>query len=109
MAPDGILLNLKLRWRVDSPGQFTVSAGTGETTVEVALELDSDGRVGGAFARDRPRPVTAPFLPTPWRGRFSDYRRHGGCWLPFAGEVGWEIDGKEEVYWQGRLKTWSSE
>jgi hypothetical protein len=45
-------------------------------------------------------------LPTPWRGRFSDYRRHFGRWLPFAGEVGWEIDGKEIVYWQGKIADW---
>ena len=29
-------------------------------------------------------------------------------WIPFAGEVAWEIDGKEEVYWQGRIETWES-
>lgn len=105
-APDAILLNPNLRWRMDGPDKLAVSAGSGETEAEVILNLDNDGWIAGAFATDRPRSATAPFLPTPWRGWFSDYRQHGGLWLPFAGEVAWEIDGGEEVYWQGRIKTW---
>jgi hypothetical protein len=46
-------------------------------------------------------------LPTQWTGRFSDYRHHDV--LPFGGEVAWEIDGKEEVYWQGRIESWETQ
>jgi hypothetical protein len=45
-------------------------------------------------------------LPTPWRGRFSDYRQHEGRWIPFAGEVAWEIEGKHEVYFEGQIESW---
>lgn len=107
-APDAILLNAGLRWREDGPDTLAVSAGSGETAAEVMLSLDSEGRIAGAFAPDRPRSATAPILPTPWRGHFSDYRRHGPMWLPFAGEVAWEIDGKETVYWQGRIERWEA-
>jgi hypothetical protein len=108
-APDAILLNTELRWREDGPDRVAVSAGAGETASEVMLSLDSEGRIAGAFAPDRPRSASAPFLPTPWRGRFSDYRHHGNMWLPFAGEVGWEIDGKEVIYWQGRIESWETQ
>jgi hypothetical protein len=108
-APDAILLNAALRWREDGPDKLAVSAGSGETLAEVNLSLDSEGRIVGAFAPDRPRSATAPFLLTPWRGRFSNYRHHNGIWLPFAGEVGWEIDGVEEVYWQGRIEHWDTQ
>jgi hypothetical protein len=108
-APDAILLNTELRWREDGPDRLAVSAGAGETAAEVILSLDSEGRIAGGFASDRPRSATAPILPTPWRGRFSDYRRHNDMWLPFAGEVGWEIDGVEEIYWQGRIEHWDTE
>ena len=107
-APDGILFNSKLRWRVEGPDRLLVGAGTGETAVEVTLGLDSEGRIGTAFAPDRPRSAVAPILPTPWRGRLSNYREHEGCWIPFSGEVAWEIDGIEEVYWQGHVETWEA-
>ena len=107
-APDAILFNSALRWRESGPDELAVSADVGEAAAEVTLSLDSDGRIAGAFAPDRPRSATAPVLPTPWRGRFSDYRHHGNMWLPFAGEVAWEIDGKETIYWQGRIESWEA-
>ena len=75
-APDAILLNSALRWREDGPDRLAVSAGSGATAAEVTLSLDGEGRIAGAFAPDRPRSATAPISPTPWRGRFSDYRHH---------------------------------
>ena len=107
-APDAILHNTQLRWRKDGPDVLAVSAGSGETASEVVLSLDSEGRIAGGFALDRPRAAEAPILPTPWRGRFSDYRRHNDRWLPFSGEVAWEIDGKEIVYWQGSMTHWKA-
>jgi len=107
-APDAILRNTTLRWREEGPDALAVSAGAGETTSEVIFNLDSDGRIAGGFAPDRPRSATAPFLPTPWRGRFSDYRLHRNLWLPFAADVGWEIAGTEVLYWQGRLGHWEA-
>ena len=107
-APHAILLNTALRWREDAPDRLAVSAGTGERAAEITLGLDSDGRIAGAFAPDRPRSATSPILPTPWRGRFSDYRFHDAVWLPFAGEVAWEIDGMQETYWQGRIEHWQA-
>jgi hypothetical protein len=107
-APAAILLNSALRWREDAPDRLAVSAGTGERAAEVILSLNGDGRIASAFAPDRPRSATSPVLPTPWFGRFSNYRLHDAIWLPFAGEVGWEIDGTQEIYWQGRIEHWQA-
>ena len=82
--------------------------GDGDRAAEVMLTLDSEGRIASAFAPDRPRSATSPILPTPWRGRFSDYRFHDAVGLPFAGEVAWEIDGMQEIYWQGRIEHWNA-
>ncbi|MFN0217839.1 MAG: DUF6920 family protein [Hyphomicrobium sp.] len=108
-SPDAILLNASLRWRADGPDTLAVSAGAEDTASEVVLSLDSAGRIAGAFAPDRPRSASAPTLPTPWHGRFSDYRSHGDKLIPFSGEVAWEIGGIKNTYWQGRIKTWHSD
>jgi len=54
LAPDAILHNAELHWREAGPDKLAVSAGSGETVSEVVLSLDSEGRVGGAFAPDWP-------------------------------------------------------
>jgi len=108
-APDSILQNMALRWREGDAGTLIVGAGEGVSAAEVSLVLDSAGRIATAFAPDRPRAATDPILPTPWRGRFTDYRLHRDRWLPFSGEVAWEIDGKEETYWQGRIESWETQ
>lgn len=107
-APGAILANTALRWRSDTPDTLSVSAGAGEVAAEVFLTLDTNGRIAGAFAPDRPRSATAPILPTPWQGQFSDYRLHGNLWLPFAGEVAWVIDGRVQPYWQCRIESWTA-
>lgn len=106
-APQAILCNHALRWRVDDSTTISVSAGSDETSSEVLLSLDGNGRIDGGFAPDRPRSVANSMVPTPWRGRFSDYRLLGDCWVPFAGEVTWEIDGKTMSYWQGNITDWT--
>jgi len=105
-APDAVLLNTALRWREIDAATLGVSAGIGAAAAEVFFTLNGDGTIAGGYALDRPRSLVAPFLPTRWTWRYSDYRRCGRRTIPFAGEVAWEIDGKEIVYWQGHLTDW---
>jgi hypothetical protein len=107
-APDAILQNPALRWREASAGSLMVAAGEGETEAEILLGLDDAGRIATAYAHDRPRSAIDPILPTPWRGRFGNYRLHRGRWVPFSGEVAWVIDGREEIYFQGKIESWST-
>ncbi len=106
-APDAILFNTALRWRSHGPDRLIVSAGAGDAEAEVTLTLDSDGRIASVFAADRPRGVKDTFTPTPWQGRFTDYRQHHGFWLPFSGDVSWTIGASAFVYWEGRVEDWS--
>src|SRR3954469_10271638 len=81
-APDAILFNTQLRWSKESAGRFIVGAGSGEVAAEVSLTLNDQGQITEAFAPDRPRVVKSGIIPTPWRGRFFEYRRSGGNLLP---------------------------
>lgn len=106
-APDAILHNPALEWREIDRNRLAVTTGSGAQRAEVTFTLDPDGRIGSVRAEDRPRSATAPTLPTPWEGQFSDYRPAQGRSIPFAAEVSWEIDGKRNLYWRGTLTDWT--
>lgn len=106
-APDAILHNHALVWRVIGANQIAVSCGPSILQAEVVFALNADGRVASATATDRPRSTKPPYLPTPWRAEFSDYRHQQSRWVPFAGQVAWLIDGGEVPYWRGVLSDWA--
>ena len=106
-APDAMLHNPHLRWRVENADTIHVAAGSGDITANVRLSVGPDGRISSIFAADRPRSAKPPVLPTPWLGGFSEYRQCEGRWIPFSGHVGWKIDEVEKVYWKGRVTRWS--
>lgn len=77
-------LDIAKRWRVDGPDQLAVISGDGETAAEVMLRLDSEGRIDGAFAPDRPAFGHSANPADAVEGPVSDYRHHNRSWLPFA-------------------------
>lgn len=87
----------------------TIRVGAAIDTVraEVEFALDSDGRVATISAPDRPRLEGGGFVERPWTGRFSDYRRHQGRWLPFHGEVGWVLEDEAFTTWKGEIDSWA--
>ena len=109
-APDAILCNHSLVWTVIDARTLRVGARQPQIQAqaqgEVELQLDDDGRIAGIVAQDRPRKERAGFVERPWRGRFHDYRQHHGRWLPFAGEVGWVLDGEAFMAWRGTILNW---
>lgn len=106
-VPDAILRNGELRWREEGSDRILVGAGSNATAAEVTLTLNADGRIAEAVSPDRGALSYGVSVPTPWRGRFSDYRLHDGRWLPFAGEVAWGEGNAAWTYWQGRLCRWT--
>lgn len=106
-APDAILLNRSLVWSVIDDRTLSVAAGSGAGHGCVRIDLDDDGRIGSIFAPDRPFADGKIVEERPWSGRFFDYRRHAGRWLPFGAEAGWTIDGQVVNYWRGTMTCWT--
>jgi len=105
-APDAILMNAELDWRVVDERRLRVGAGQGEARGEVTLRLDTLGRIAEVAAEDRPREEGDGFVERPWRGRFGDYRQHQGRWIPFAAEVDWVLEGQPFTTWSGVIHNW---
>jgi len=74
----------------------------GDTEVTVRFHFDEAGDPTG-ISGTRPREVDGSFVDTPWVGRFDQHREMGGFRIPTRGQVAWMVDGREEVYWRGRV------
>ena len=101
-APDVILSNHDLRWADTADGAIVVSWGD----IAVTLRLNAAGLVDQVFAPNRPRAVKAGFVPTPWRGVYSDFRKIGGRTIPMKASASCTIEGTEAVYGNFSLTDW---
>jgi hypothetical protein len=106
-APDALLFNPQLEWRVVDARTLAVAVGKNDRRCEVRLILDEAGDPVRAEAEDRPRLEGRAITSCPWVARAGDYRSMGGRRIPAYGEVAWIVDGVEFIYWRGRLTTWS--
>jgi hypothetical protein len=104
--PDAVLLNNTLQWNVEGPDTITDAIGVGQSRCEVTFSLDERGLITRAAAASRPYTEKGRTMPRPWHGRFWDYQTTGGRLLPLQAEVAWVLDGRDFVYWRGRLLRW---
>lgn len=70
----------------------------------VALNL-----VGAWRWATRTRALGSRVVPTPWEGRWSDYREQDGMRVPFTGEVAWILPEGRQPYWRGTITALSYE
>lgn len=102
-APDAILGNPHLQWRMAGEREAEVKLNTRVGTARVLFRFDAQGDIAEMEARERPasdpsgRPVRYD-----WRGRFGDYRQIGDRRLPGYGEVGYVYPEGYEVYFRCR-------
>jgi hypothetical protein len=102
--PDAILVNRSLDWAVVGPSTLRVS----HADAAITFVLGPDGLPESMSAPGRVYLGKEGARLVPWGGRFGRYERMGGRLLPTLGEVAWILDGREFVYWRGRLTAWSA-
>jgi hypothetical protein len=104
LNPDAILFDHALAWSVVGPRTISVSMGHGESLAAIVFELNDAGQILTANAASRAFDSTGKRYP--WHGRFWDYQGVSGRCIPMQAEVAWIIDGKEFVYWRGKIESW---
>ncbi|EGF89948.1 hypothetical protein ABI_43730 [Asticcacaulis biprosthecium C19] len=107
-APDAILMNKAIDWRVVDDKTFVVASGKGSDRAEVTLRLDKDGWIESMSTAARPAQEGKVVVDRPWGGRFWYYQVRDGRTIPMQGEVYWVIDGQRFIYWRGRLTDWTA-
>ncbi len=99
-VPSAILRNPFVSWRqLNGTEVLGVLERSGDR-VELRFHFDAQGdieRVEGV----RERSVGKEQVPTPWIGRFTDYRKIDGVRMPNRGEVEWILDSGPFCYWRG--------
>lgn len=81
----------------------------GDVTAALVVHFDASGLPAGVSSEARYREIRGDYVPTPWEGRFSDYRSYGGVLIPAESEVAWIVDGERRPYWRGRIRSAEAE
>jgi len=106
-APDAILGNPAIAWRITGDRSAEAALSLPEGTARVSFGFDEAGDIETVEAKDRPafdaRGRAARY---DWRGRFWGYRRIGPRRIPEWGEVGYVYPEGYEVYFRGRILSY---
>lgn len=103
-APDAILGNPDLVWRVTGADTAEVRMKAAGGTARVTFRFDADGDIVAIEATGRPaRDANGKTNRYDWRGRFWDYRQIGDRRLPAHAEVGYVYPSGYEVYFRGEI------
>ena len=101
--PTALLPSQGVRWEAAGERSAYATLDEGDYTVRMLFEFDERGLIDTVSAEARGRAVGDEFVPTPWRGRFWNYREHGGMLVPLDGEVAWLAHEGEKPYWRGHI------
>jgi hypothetical protein len=106
-APDAILGNPSLRWRMIDADWAEVSLA--DPWVAVRFRFGPDGDIAEMQAKDRPATDPSGKAVTyDWQGYFRDYRMIGPRRIPAEGEVGYVYPDGYHAYFQGRITGYSA-
>lgn len=105
-APDAMLGNPQIRWRIPAAQQIEAALVLPQGTAAVTFTLDDAGDIAGVEARARPAlDAQGKAVRYDWRGRFWGYRRIGPRRIPEWGEVGYVYPEGYEVYFRGQIEV----
>ena len=100
-APDAILGNPDLEWRLVARNIAEVRMNTQAGPARVSFRFDAAGDIVEMEAKDRPAlDPDGTEHRRPWRGYFKDYRRIGPRRIPATAEVGYVYPEGYEPYYR---------
>jgi hypothetical protein len=101
--PTVLLPSQGVRWEAVKNTAAKAILKDGETTLMLLFRFNENGLVESVRAEARGRTVGSTIIPTPWEGRWSNYERHAGMFVPLEGEVVWMLPEGPKPYWRGRI------
>ncbi len=107
--PTALLPSQGVQWEPVDDRSARATLVDGPLGLTLLFRFNDEGLVESVRAEARGRTVGGRVVMTPWQGRWSDYRDHGGMRVPFSGEVAWLLPEGAKPYWRGTITAMSYE
>ncbi len=107
--PQILLPGNGIDWEPIDDRSARASLTDGNVVARLTFFFGEDELIREILADARGRSVDGQIVPTPWRGRFSDYVRHGNTLTPSYGEVAWVLPDGLLTYWRGHVDSLTTE
>lgn len=101
--PTALLPSQGVLWEAVDDTSAKATLKDGETTVTMLFRFNQNGLMESVRASARGRTVAGTVIPTPWKGRWSNYEVRHGMRIPLAGKVAWMLPEGPKPYWRGRI------
>lgn len=92
-----------VRWEAVDERSARATIADGPVAATLLFRFGDDGLVESVRAEARGRTVGRSVVPTPWEGRWMDYREVQGVRVPSRGEVAWITPEGRRPYWRGAV------
>lgn len=100
--PPALLPAAGVSWTPIDSRRAQATLRDGEITATVDFQFGDRGEIEKVAAL-RSRATRGRMEPTPWEGRFWDYREVEGLQLPHQAEVAWLLPAGRHAYWRARI------
>ncbi len=101
--PTALLPSQGVIWRELASNQATASITDAGITVSLQFEFNARGEISSVYSPARYREVSGEYVPTPWKGYFSDYVENDGYLIPSCAAVEWHLKDRIYPYWRAKL------
>lgn len=101
--PTALLPGQGVRWEAVDADQARAMLTDGPVSVTLQFRFNAEGLIDSVRAEARGRTVGKRIVPTPWQGRFWNYRKRSGMLVPLEGEVAWLTGEGALPYWRGSI------
>lgn len=102
--PTALLPSQGVQW---SPADHRSARATlvdGDLVSSMLFTFNDQGLIDTVSAPARGRKVGDRIIPTPWQGRFWNYKERNGMLVPMSGEVSWIPAEGLKPYWRGDIR-----
>lgn len=101
--PTALLPSQGVQWDSLDAHSARATLADGDVSASLVFHFGDDGLIESVRTERRMRLVAGREEPTPWLGRWSDWRWWNNVMVPARGEVAWLLPEGALPYWRGEL------